>query len=376
VYNGGVASSPITVRLRCASWEQLEAIHRRDLSRGALFLRSANRPPIDTPISVHLSLPSGTLIILAGAIHAHVPEGGLGGRGPGVEIALEAIPASTMWLIESALKAHRQAGASPAGRGEDRNSASDEPAPPSIEAGAPVADAEDELVSALEEELQALRRMNPFQVLGLAPDAGDQDVRNAFAALSKRYHPDKYARYDSRAARDLAAEIFILIRDACRALHAGPARELASAAVGGTGTQRKVAPPPDAERTSPAPPASAAEPGSTAAPQGEEITTPSATRHARANALLDEGRYDEALTLFGLAARRDPHDRDAVLGVELAEGLKALAARDRLEAAQRFEAVLELDPDNERAARGLTEIRRQATEERKHFLSRLLGDKE
>jgi tetratricopeptide (TPR) repeat protein len=373
---GDVASSPITVRLRCASWEQLEAIHRRDLSRGALFLRSSNRPPIDTPISVHLALPSGTLIILAGAVSAHVPEGGLHGRGPGVEIALEPVPASTMWLIESALKAHRHAASSPARRGEDKNLAPGDPAPPSMDAGAPVGDAEDELVSALEEELRALRRMNPFQVLGLSPDAGDQDVRDAFAALSKRYHPDKYARYDSRAARELAAEIFILIRDAYRALRARPARELASAAVGHAGKRRMAAPRPPAEPSRvPHAPASTARAVSRP-PLADESTATGSSRHPRAEALLDERRYDEALTLYGLAARRDPNDRDAVLGVELTEGLKALAARDRLEAAQRFEAVLELDPDNERAARGLTEIRRQATEERKHFLSRLLGDKE
>ena len=58
------------------------------------------------------------------------------------------------------------------------------------------------------------------------------------------------------------------------------------------------------------------------------------------------------------------------------EGLRALAARDRLEAAQRFEAALEIDPSNERAARELAEMRRQATNERKGLLSRLMGKKE
>ena len=51
-------------------------------------------------------------------------------------------------------------------------------------------------------------------------------------------------------------------------------------------------------------------------------------------------------------------------------------ARDRLEAAQRFEAALEIDPSNERAARELAEMRRQATNERKGLLSRLMGKKE
>ena len=60
----------------------------------------------------------------------------------------------------------------------------------------------------------------------------------------------------------------------------------------------------------------------------------------------------------------------------MTEGLLALAQRDRLEAAQRFEAALELDPSNERAARELAEMRRQATNERKGLLSRLMGKKE
>jgi hypothetical protein len=53
-----------------------------------------------------------------------------------------------------------------------------------------------------------------------------------------------------------------------------------------------------------------------------------------------------------------------------------LNQRDRLEAAQRFEAALEIDPSNERAARELAEMRRQATNERKGLLSRLMGKKE
>ena len=47
-----------------------------------------------------------------------------------------------------------------------------------------------------------------------------------------------------------------------------------------------------------------------------------------------------------------------------------------LEAAQRFESALEIDPSNERAARELADMRRQATNERKGLLSRLMGKKE
>ena len=75
-------------------------------------------------------------------------------------------------------------------------------------------------------------------------------------------------------------------------------------------------------------------------------------------------------------ARKQPNDRSFRAGIELCEGLRSLAARDRLEAAQRFETALEIDPSNERAARELADMRRQATNERKGLLSRLMGKKE
>jgi hypothetical protein len=97
---------------------------------------------------------------------------------------------------------------------------------------------------------------------------------------------------------------------------------------------------------------------------------------AALDALLDQGSYDDALSICQIAVKRNPHDRVARSGIELAEGLRAIAAKDRLEAAQRFEVVLEIDPSNERAARELAEMRRMATTERKGLLTRLLGKKE
>jgi thioredoxin-like negative regulator of GroEL len=93
-------------------------------------------------------------------------------------------------------------------------------------------------------------------------------------------------------------------------------------------------------------------------------------------ALVEDGRVDEALAQYKTLAKKHPQDRAVRAGIELCEGLNALVERDRLEAAQRFEAALELDPSNERAARELAEMRRQATNERKGLLSRLMGKKE
>jgi len=92
--------------------------------------------------------------------------------------------------------------------------------------------------------------------------------------------------------------------------------------------------------------------------------------------LIDDGKLDEALASYRALAKKNPQDRAARAGIELVEGLQAIASRDRLEAAQRFESALEIDPSNERAARELADMRRQATNERKGLLSRLMGKKE
>lgn len=92
--------------------------------------------------------------------------------------------------------------------------------------------------------------------------------------------------------------------------------------------------------------------------------------------LIDAGKFDEALVAYRAMAKKHPQDRSYRAGVELCEGLRALTARDRMEAAQRFESALEIDPSNERAARELADMRRQATNERKGLLTRLMGKKE
>ncbi len=36
--------------------------------------------------------------------------------------------------------------------------------------------------------------MNPYEVLGVSPDATDAQVKNAYRELAKKYHPDNYAQ--------------------------------------------------------------------------------------------------------------------------------------------------------------------------------------
>jgi hypothetical protein len=43
-----MVAEPLSIKLRCASWQQLSTIYKRDLSRSAMFLKSANPPPLGT----------------------------------------------------------------------------------------------------------------------------------------------------------------------------------------------------------------------------------------------------------------------------------------------------------------------------------------
>ena len=92
-----------------------------------------------------------------------------------------------------------------------------------------------------------------------------------------------------------------------------------------------------------------------------------------ASELVDIGRYEEAISAYDEQLRRNPTDRSARAGKELAFGLKLAVAGDRQGAIQHLEAALEIEPWSERTARALNGIRRAQTDSRKGLLSKLLG---
>jgi len=472
-----MAASTLSIKLRCTSWQQLATIYRRDLSRGSMFLKASTQPPLGTQVKIDLELPSATVLELMGSIAEHVTDPQ---RGTGVQLKLDPLPTKTVWLIESALAAENKVRATTQG-GQPRASTETEAPGDSqtqMAEGENIAEAEQDLIRALEAEAESLRKLNPFLVLGVGYETTDNDVRAAFGELTKRYHPDRFARYQSTKLRQIAAEIFILIRDAYRRLADQQSRQQVRATIGGkTPPPMPIArpTPPSGMRTpnapriptsqiakiplpgkpapdraeakieiQPPPPAQAeipTKPGPYDAPTnpsgqsatiaatelarpGEPLAIPQAhvvdrksgpvrmpavttpmppsqpmpiiadpqrsqairrpstapvaesSDTSALEALIDEGKLEDALNGYRVLAKKSPQDRGARAGIELVEGLKSLALRDRLEAAQRFESALEIDPSNERAARELADMRRQATNERKGLLSRLMGKKE
>lgn len=88
--------------------------------------------------------------------------------------------------------------------------------------------------------------------------------------------------------------------------------------------------------------------------------------------ILDSGHYEQALKILKTEAHKDANNIMALAGVELAEGRLALVSGNRMEAAERFEAALDIDPSNERAAHEIADMRRHATSQRRGLLSKLM----
>lgn len=61
----------------------------------------------------------------------------------------------------------------------------------------------------LRQELQAIEGKPPWEVLGIARDADAATAKRAFLAMSKRYHPHAFARFDCAEISRMATQLFI-----------------------------------------------------------------------------------------------------------------------------------------------------------------------
>jgi DNA-binding response OmpR family regulator/TolA-binding protein len=60
-------------------------------------------------------------------------------------------------------------------------------------------------------KLSAMRRADFFEVLGVQRKAGREDIKRAYFALAKEYHPDKHSMSKSAEVRELAQQMYDLI---------------------------------------------------------------------------------------------------------------------------------------------------------------------
>src|SRR4051812_29325693 len=172
-----MADGALSIKLRCASWQQLATIYKRDLSHGTMFLRAATPPPVGTPVRIDLALPSATVIVLSGVVHSHINDPQ---RGSGVELKLEPIPTGSVWLVESALASEHKRLATPNQGTANLSAHQMTGVIPTIGDSADVTAAEQGLIKALVSEAESLKKLNPFLVLGVGYEATDGEVRAAF----------------------------------------------------------------------------------------------------------------------------------------------------------------------------------------------------
>lgn len=234
-----------TLKVKCATWDHVEAFYQHKVKPGGrLPMRVSFVIEEETPLIVALELPSSLTVSIDGVVERCEPAAD--GKRSSIVLALRGFEPTLRTrltaLVADARGEPLGGGAPPAGDDQD-----DDAPPPSEPADVPLDEtiepppALDELDAAqfsdpaeravfteLEAELSRLREGAAHEVLGVAWDAGVEQIRRAYFGLTKRFHPDVFARYRSEGLRHLAQEIFIHVnrgydrmRDAAVAAGAG-----------------------------------------------------------------------------------------------------------------------------------------------------------
>ncbi len=146
--------------------------------------------------------------------------------------------------------------------------------------------------------------MDPYKVLGIGSDATDAEVKKAYRALAKKYHPDNYV---NNPLADLAAEKMKQINEAYDEIQKRRAGGQSSSGAGGAS-------------------------GGSGAQSGEYV---------RVRELINAGRFSEAEVLLGrkAAAERTAEWHFLYGHIMLHKGWM-------MEARQEFETACRMDPYN------------------------------
>ena len=170
------------LRVRCATWDQVEAFYRRKLRAGGrLTMKVGFATTLGAPVTLVLELPNQIALSVDGEV-----TGGEG-EGKAVEVTLRGLTTALISRLESLVADAR--------------------------AGALDPDAQDDearLTSARRDELARLRRLPAHEVLGVPRDPSPYELRSAWLALARREHPDGVARYASAALTAAATEVMAL----------------------------------------------------------------------------------------------------------------------------------------------------------------------
>lgn len=265
----------------------------------------------------------------------------------------------------------------------------------------------------LEGELKRMREAAANEVLGVKWDASVEEIRGAYFALTRRLHPDVFARHRSPAVQYMASELFIHInraydrmRDAAvasgSAIAPGPAllphrgwlaefddigaqpstpsarTPVAPPPTPSPGARRPAAPPPPPPQARPKAP-SASQPltheglfGDEATPRpapaapveaalapaaAAEPDVPAAQQVAEARRLIAEGNHGKARELLVVVLRREPRNRTARSLYHLCSAEILSAAGKAVEATTQLEVAAAHDSTCEEVRAALARMR-------------------
>jgi hypothetical protein len=174
--------APRLLRVRCATWDQVEAFYRRKLRAGGrLTMKVGFATTVGAPITLVLELPNQIALSVDGEV-----TGGEG-EGKAVEVTLRGLTAGLIGRLEALVAEARSGALDPEAQ-----------------------DDESRLLSARRTELARLRRLPAHEVLGVPREPSAYELRSAWLALARREHPDAVARYASPALTAAAAEVMAI----------------------------------------------------------------------------------------------------------------------------------------------------------------------
>jgi len=378
------------LRVRCTSWDQVEAFYQRKLRRGRyLSMRVPFVPDKNTELTIGLELPSQLVVAIDGTVLVVAP--GDDGDRSAIEINLHGMTSDLTARLEALVADGRAA----------ERLARPTPPPPMAElehvepAVTPPVEPLDEATAArflgLEAELRRLRELPAHEVLGVPWDAGPAEVRRAWIALGRRFHPDNVARHGAAALAHVAEELTIHVNRAYDRLRAALVAEGRAAAFGpalheprgwlvgfeDVSTGEPAAPDDDGPAVAlaaPRPRASAvrfsADPeeelteeglfGDLALPKPPEGPVEGEAFERQARTRLAAGEHGAAKEVLAAALHLYPKNRRLRALYHVATALEALDAGQAMLATSQLEAALTHDERCREAATALEELRRGA----------------
>ena len=205
----------LPVRIRVPTWEQLEVLYTRDISRGGMFLKTTQVLPVKSRARLVLRIPSGDTIELEAEV-VHLRKEGVEGMGlrflpmkPDVMLRLET-------LLGDAKEESCDTEEDESLRGETQQpiactASTSSYVPKKYNLDEPEGCA---ILEKLVAKLILLKRQSPREILGVEPDATKLEIRQAYEELVREFHPRRNAATRNPERMRVCRELVDLVRQA------------------------------------------------------------------------------------------------------------------------------------------------------------------